>query len=359
MNIFEERIQKLNALLSGKVDSALITDDINRRYLTGMKSSAGYVLVFPEESILIIDSRYIERARQVVKHCKVIEQDMKVLKQIATLLKEHNAKSCALESMSLTMSRAANFLKIKGVQFLADDTLSQALYDLRTVKTPDEIEKIKSAQHLAEDALDNLLQKLCVGMTERDVALELDFYMRKHGAEDLSFETIALTGAHTSMPHGVPDDRKVQKNDFVLMDFGAVVDGYHSDMTRTVCVGNPTDEMSKVYSIVRNAQDTARAFAKEGVTGQELDAIARKIISDAGYGDYFGHSLGHGVGLEIHEFPVASPSATAKMQKGNVVTIEPGIYLPEKFGVRIEDFVQITENGCENLTNIPNTLICL
>ncbi len=354
-----QRIERLRKLLSGKADCALITDDINRRYLTGMKSSAGYVLVFPEETVLVIDSRYIERAREVVKHATVILQEPAVLRQLAAILKSHGAKTCALESMTLTLSRAESFQKIEGVKFLTDNTLSQALYDLRTVKTPDEIEKIIAAQRIAERSLAQLLEKLGAGMTERDVAIELDFGMRKLGAEDLSFETIALTGAHTSMPHGVPDERRIQKGDFVLMDFGAVVDGYHSDMTRTVCIGDPTGEMREVYEIVRKAQEAARAAAKSGITGKVLDGVARKIIADAGYGEAFGHSLGHGVGLEIHEFPIASPSREQVLEPGNVVTIEPGIYLPGKFGVRIEDFVCIGEDGCQTLTGIPNELICL
>ena len=230
----KHRIERLVSLIGNKADCALITDDINRRYLTGMKSSAGYVLIFPEQSYLLIDFRYIEKAREVVKHCEVIEQKGPLFEQFSALFKKHNARTIAVEAQSLTLQRM-NTLRngMKQYEFLDDNTLSQALYDLRTVKTPDELEKIEAAQRIAEDALDALLQKLHAGMTEKEVALELDFYMRRHGAEDLSFETIALTGAHTSMPHGVPDDREIKQGDFVLMDFGAVVDGYHSDMTRT------------------------------------------------------------------------------------------------------------------------------
>ena len=354
-----ERLAQLTEALHGKADCAIVTDDINRRYLTGMKSSAGYVLVFPEESYLIIDFRYLEKARETVHHCTVVEQQPAVLRQIRELMQQHGAKTAAVESMSLTLERMAGFRKMKDVEFLTDNTLSQALYDLRTVKTPEEITCIRAAQQIAEDALGSLLERLRPGMTEREVALHLDFYMRSHGAEDISFETIALTGAHTSMPHGVPDDREIRQGDLVLMDFGAVVDGYHSDMTRTVCVGTPSEEMREIYHIVRTAQNAALALAAPGVTGEELDACARDIITDAGYGDAFGHALGHGVGMEIHEFPVAGRTRKLPLAPGNVVTIEPGIYLPGKFGVRIEDFVQITENGCDNLTNVPNTLICL
>ena len=354
------RIEKLINLVSGKADCILITDDINRRYLTGMKSSAGFVLIFPEQAYLIIDFRYIEKAREVVKSCEVIEQERNLFVQLKNILLKHHVKAIAVESQSMTLQDLRKFQNnLKDFEFITNDIISEALYDLRTVTSPEETQKIKSAQELAEQALFSLLENLHVGMTEREVALALDFHMRKNGAEDLSFETIALTGAHTSMPHGVPDDRKIQKNDFVLMDFGAVVDGYHSDMTRTVCVGQPTEEMQEIYEIVRHAQNSAREFAKAGISGKELDSIARNIISKAGYGEQFGHSLGHGVGMEIHEFPLASPTSNKILEVGNVVTIEPGIYLPEKFGVRIEDFVYITKNSCENLTNVTNTLICL
>ncbi len=353
------RITALMESLAGKADCALITDGINRRYLTGMKSSAGVVLCFPEESYLLIDFRYIEKAREVVHSCTVLEQTS-LFVQLRELLERHGAKTIAVESQSMTLQQLASYQKqLEGFEFLCDNTLSGSLYTLRTVKTPEELEKIREAQRLAENALQMLLEGLHAGMTEREAALTLDFHMRQHGAEDLSFETIALTGSHTSMPHGVPDDRPIQKGDFVLMDFGAVVDGYHSDMTRTVCVGEPTEEMRQVYEIVLQAQEAALAAAKAGVTGKELDGIARQIIEAAGFGEAFGHSLGHGVGLEIHEYPNASPNSEAVLEEGNVVTVEPGIYLPGKFGVRIEDFVWIHKNGCENLTNFTKKLICL
>ncbi len=354
-----ERLYALMQELSGKADCALITDDINRRYFTGMKSSAGTLLCFPEESYLIIDFRYIEKAREVVQHCTVLEQK-NTFAQIRALFEKHGASTIAVEAHSMTLDRLASLQqKLEGVDFLTDNTLSDAIYSLRTVKTPAELAKIKAAQALAEDALSALLNELHAGMTEREIALFLDFQMRRNGAEDLSFETIALTGAHTSMPHGVPDDREVQSGDFVLMDFGAVVDGYHSDMTRTVCVGAPTEKMMEVYSTVLRAQQNALAAAKAGMTGAALDAIARDCITAAGYGEAFGHSLGHGVGMEIHEFPNAGPRQEHLLVPGSVVTIEPGIYLPGEFGVRIEDFVYIHENWCENLTKFTNQLICL
>lgn len=353
------RLERLAEAMQRHADCAVITDAVNRRYLTGMKSSAGTVLCFPEQSYLIIDFRYVEKARETVKDCIVVEQE-KLYEQMAELMAKHGVKTAAVEARSMTLRHLAVLSeKLPQMEFLTDDTLSAALYALRTVKTPEEILKIKAAQALAEHALAALLEELHAGMTEREIALALDFHMRKNGAEDLSFDTIALTGAHTSMPHGVPDDRMVQKGDFVLMDFGAVVDGYHSDMTRTVCVGEPTEEMRHVYETVLLAQETALSRVRAGISGCDLDAAARNVIAAAGYGEAFGHSLGHGVGMEIHEFPVASVNAEEILACGNVVTIEPGIYLPGKFGVRIEDFVNVNENGCENLTKFTKKLICL
>lgn len=352
-----ERLQKLAHSL--KTDCAIITNDINRRYLTGMKSSAGAVLIFPEEAYLLVDFRYIEKARETVKDCTVLEM-RRLLPLVQELMKKHGAFSISVEAESMTLHQLSLYREgLPDAEFLTDDSLSRTVYDLRTVKTREELSKIKAAQQIAEDALQQLLAMLHTGMTEREIALSLDFNMRKNGAEDLSFETIALTGAHTSMPHGVPDDRPVQEGDFVLMDFGAVVDGYHSDMTRTVCMGHPTEEMAAVYRTVQQAQEAALAQARAGITGHELDYAARSVIRNAGYGEHFGHSLGHGVGMEIHEYPVASENVKKELPEGSVVTVEPGIYLPSKFGVRIEDFVYITKNGCENLTGFTNNLICL
>jgi Xaa-Pro aminopeptidase len=263
--------------------------------------------------------------------------------------------------MELSLSRFAQLKEKLGdlVTLENSNALSRAIYHCRMVKRPEELEKIRSAQALAEEAFTRILTVIHAGMTEREIQLELDFTMLRLGAEELSFPTIALTGTSTSMPHGVPSEKVVKKGDFVLMDYGAVVDGYHSDMTRTVAVGQPSAEMEAVYQVVLEAQQRSLETARAGITGQRLDAVARLCIAQAGYGDYFGHSLGHGVGLEIHEYPNASPSSTTVLRAGHVVTVEPGIYLSGKFGVRIEDFVVITEDGCENLTHAEKQLIVL
>ena len=353
MTRFERLFQELDT------DCALITSDVNRRYFTGMKSSDGIVLAFPEKAYLLIDFRYIEKARNTVTDAEVIELK-KLQPQVSELLKKHGASRISVESDSMTI-RQLNSYKHTFREVVFDDSnaLSDAIKKLRMTKDDDEIFCIRKAQEIAETAFDELLPFIRAGVTEREIALELNRLMFLHGAEDLSFETIALAGANTSMPHGVPSGKKVEKGEFVLLDFGAVWNGYHSDMTRTVCVGKPSEEMEKVYNIVLEAQLAGLEAAKARITGRELDRISRDVIKNAGYGEFFGHSLGHGVGLEIHEAPNASQGNELPLNEGAVVTIEPGIYLAGKFGVRIEDFVILTENGCENLTKCAKKLISL
>ena len=353
------RFERLFELLPDNVESVLITSDINRRYFTGMKSSAGTVLAFRNKAYLLIDFRYIEKARESVKTAEVIETK-ELYKEISALLRQEGVKNLAIEAMDVTVSRL-NVMKkhLKCVDIIETDVLSNSINKLRMIKDEEEMEYIRKAQEIAESAFDDILGFIKEGVTEREIALELDRLMLEKGAEGISFDTIALAGENTSMPHGVPSDKKVKKGEFVLMDFGAVYNGYHSDMTRTVCVGTPDEEMEKIYNIVLTAQEKAIAAAKAGISGKELDGIARRHICDAGYGEYFGHSLGHGVGLEIHEQPNAAPSYEKNLEKGTVITIEPGIYIAGKFGVRIEDFVILTENGCINLTKSAKNIISL
>lgn len=353
------RFEKLFGILPDNVESVLVTSDVNRRYFTGMKSSAGAVLAFRDKAYLLIDFRYIEKARETVKTAEVVESK-EFYKEVSELLRKHGVRNMAIEAQEVTVSRLNAMKKhLKCVEIIETDVLSNAINKLRMIKDEEEIGYIRKAQEIAEAAFEEILGFIKEGVTEREIALELDRLMLEKGAEGISFDTIALAGENTSMPHGVPSDKKVQKGEFVLMDFGAVYNGYHSDMTRTVCVGEPDEEMVKIYNIVLEAQQAAIEAAKAGITGAELDAVARRHICDAGYGEYFGHSLGHGVGLDIHEMPNAAPRFEKKLEKDTVITIEPGIYIAGKFGVRIEDFVILTENGCINLTKSAKNIISL
>lgn len=353
------RFDKLFNELPKEIDCVLITSDVNRRYFTGMKSSDGTVIAFRNKAYFIIDFRYIEKARKTVVSAEVIEQK-NIYSQINEIIKNHSAGNIAVESETMTLKQLGILKKyIKDIEFIDTDILSNAINTLRMAKDSFEIDCIKKAQAIAETAFDSILEFIKEGVTEREIAVELERLMMINGSEGVSFETIVLSGANTSMPHGVPSDKKVCNGEFVLMDYGAVWNGYHSDMTRTVCVGEPTDEMRKVYDIVLTAQTAAIESAKAGIKGQELDLIARSIIDEAGYGEYFGHSLGHGVGLEIHELPRAAKGYDRLLNENEVVTIEPGIYIAGKFGVRIEDFVVLHKNGCINLTKCAKNIISL
>lgn len=354
-------IERLREKMSGKLSAALITSDVNRRYFTGMKSSAGTLAVFPDAAYLIIDFRYIEKARASAVGCEVILQQPGggLYKQLNELCRRHGADRIAVEADRMTLAEADRLSEKLDIVLDMSGTLSEMIMGLRMIKTAEEIEKTIAAQRIAERGLEHMYGFIREGVTEREIQLELDYYMLSHGAEKLSFDTIALSGVNTSMPHGVPSDKKVRRGEFVLLDYGAVVDGMHSDMTRTLCVGEPSDKMRAVYDIVLKAQFAALSCVKAGMKGKELDKTARDIIADNGYGEQFGHSLGHGVGMEIHEAPYASASSEDVIEAGSIVTVEPGIYIEGEFGVRIEDFVVVCENGCENMTLADKSLVIL
>ncbi|MFT3951484.1 MAG: aminopeptidase P family protein [Oscillospiraceae bacterium] len=352
------RLERLRAAVPTAADCFLITDAVNRRYFTGMKSSAGTLAVFRDAAYLIIDGRYYEKAKSSVTGCEVVLQK-KLYDQLGVLFSRHNTRRAAVEIDTVTLRECAALKKELPVKLSDGGELSDVINAMRMIKTPEEIAHITAAQRIAERAFAALLPEIRAGVTERALALKLDFLMLSGGAEALSFDTIALTGAATSMPHGVPSERVVKNGDFVLLDFGAVVNGYHSDMTRTVCAGEPTEKMRAVYDTVLAAQEAGLAAVRAGVCAGDADKAARDVIAKAGWGDCFGHSLGHGVGLEIHEAPNLTPAGKAVLAPGMVVTVEPGIYLPKEFGVRIEDFVVVTETGGENLTLCPKELLCL
>lgn len=352
-------ISNLQKFLKNKYEAVIIFSEVNRRYFTGFPSSDGYLVVTKDDATLFVDSRYVEAAEKSVTACNVL-LFKKASEDIKNYLKEKSVVKAYTERNHISVS-TADFLKTAFLpcRVTPSKKLEKAIDESRITKTDYEIESIKAAQKIAEDAFDHILTFIKPGVTEKQIALELDFYMLSHGAEAVSFETIAVTGQKSSMPHGVPDDTVVKSGDFITMDFGAVVNGYHSDMTRTVAVGEVSEEQIKVYETVLTAQKTALNILKAGLDCCEADKAARQVIEDAGYGEYFGHSTGHGVGVEIHEAPTLAPKSKGALQVGNVVTIEPGIYLPGKFGVRIEDMALITENGFENLTTTPKELIIL
>lgn len=347
-------------LLQGQLpvgQGALICYPENRRYFTDFISSAGFLIVTREQVLFMTDSRYIEAAQAAVPAGIEVRESGAL---DAKVLQELKIERLSIEASHTTIASLHRLEKVcSGIELDTSDFLDGAIGALRAVKSRDEVEKIVRAQRIAERALEKTLAMIRPGVTEREIALSLDFNMLSLGADGLSFETIAVTGENSSKPHGVPGDREVRAGDFITMDFGAVVEGYHSDMTRTVAVGSVAEEQRRVYDTVLAAQATMLAGLRAGITCAQADALARDVIVQAGYGDFFRHSAGHGVGLEIHEAPFEAPSSQEVLRSGNVVTAEPGIYLPGQFGVRIEDMAYITAAGIENLTRAPKELMVL
>lgn len=337
-----------------------ITSEENNKYFTSFSSSNGYLIVTAETALFLTDSRYSEAARNEITSVDEVLETKGIKNTIVPLLQNLGVKKIALEQSRTTIDRLI-ILKslLPEVEFETSSLLDTKINVLRSVKDDTEVKYIARAQEIAENAFDHILTFIRPGVTEKEIALELDFFMLKNGAEALSFETIAVAGANGSKPHGVPGDYVVQNGDFVTMDFGAVYKGYHSDMTRTVAVGEVSDEQKKVYNTVLEAQLAGLEKIKAGTPCKDVDAAAREVIENASYGEYFGHGFGHGVGIEIHEYPNENPSSTSILEKGNVVTAEPGIYLPGRFGVRIEDMVLVTEDGYMNFTKCIKDLIIL
>jgi Xaa-Pro aminopeptidase len=321
------------------------------------------VLVTPEKSVFITDFRYIETARATLDGLFAVEQNTMERRPSAIVHEVlPRAPRLGLEADVLTLKSAESWTKAfagagnKSVKLIPAEDDVRAL---RAVKDDAEIEAMRQAQRIAEKMLDEILPLLRPGVTERAVCAEIVYRLLKNGAEKPSFDPIVASGPNSSMPHAVPSDRAIERGDFVTLDFGCVYRGYCSDMTRTVAVGEATEEMRKVYGIVLEAQAVGIAAAKAGMIGKDIDAAARKVITDAGYGDYFGHGFGHGLGLEVHEPPNANPSEEKELPAGAVISAEPGIYLPGRFGVRIEDVVVLTAAGCENLMLAPKDLLIL
>lgn len=350
-------MNKLKLQLNGG-EALLVVSPENRRYLTGFESSDGYLLITKNKSVFFTDSRYIEAAGNTVNGCDEVALLTSFSVQLPEYIEKLGVKAVFTEAERLSVAEFAKIQKTLPCECLAEKT-DDLINALRRTKTEAEKNKILAAQSIAEKTFDHILSFIKEGVTEREIALTLDFFMLRSGAECVSFETIAVSGKNSSMPHGVPSDKKIEKGDFITMDYGAVVDGYHSDMTRTVAVGEISSKQAEVYETVLAAQKKSLESLRAGVTCRDADAAARDIIKNAGYGDFFGHGTGHGVGIEIHEEPRVSPKSESILQIGDVVTVEPGIYLPGEFGVRIEDMAFITENGCENLTKSPKNLIIL
>ncbi len=351
------RIDRIAAELKDPTHGALITGEVARRYVTGFASSAGIVFVTRDKGYFIVDSRYYEKAEQQVENCEVmLLTDMR--KQLYSIIERHGIKVVSIESKTMTVSELEEYKKLfNALTVDSSGWLSSVIDKMRIIKSAEEISKIEAAQRIAEGAFSKLITAIRPGMTEKQVASVLNFYMMDLGADGISFDTIAASGVNSACPHAVPTDKPLQNGEFLTLDFGAVVDGYHSDMTRTVVIGKPDDEMKNIYNAVWGANTDALKAVRSDITGKLLDNVARSTLDAWGYENYFTHGLGHGVGLEIHEPPAISAKSPFTLHEGMVITIEPGVYIPHKYGVRIEDMVVVTTDGCMNLTKAPKTLI--
>ena len=340
------------------LEAILLISPTNRRYATGFPSTEGTVLITRKSAHFFVDSRYIEAARSAISGAEVelVTNKYDWYAQVNAVLEKEGIKKLGFEDGYISCAEFARMKEKLGAELTAEGGLMSRL---RAVKQQPEVEALIAAQRLAEKALDKVLGIIRPGMTEKEVAAELVYNMLKLGAENVSFEPIVVTGEKSSMPHGVPGDKVIKKGDFLTMDFGCILGGYCSDMTRTVAIGKVTKEMRKVYDIVLEAQLAGIAAAKAGVTGREVDKAARDVIDAAGYGEYFGHGFGHSLGLDIHEPPNAMPTNNDPLPAGAVISAEPGIYLPGRFGVRIEDVIVLREDGCEDITKAPKELIIL
>ena len=352
-----ERLNKLAAMAKKLgCDGVLITEGENLCYATGFVGLEGMVLVTADgKGYCFTDSRYIEAAEKAIAPWgyQVIQPDVSYPQCVAQLCQEHKLESLLFEDQDMTVATHARYTAAVPAKLVA---AGEAFSELREVKEEIEVERIVAAQRIAEQALEEILPLIKPGAVEREVAAELDYRMARLGSTGVSFSTIFVSGAKSSLPHGTPGDKKIEAGDFVTIDFGAMVGGYHSDMTRTFAVGFATDEMKKVYDTVLQAQLAGIEAMAAGVPGSQVDKAARDIIEAAGYGPYFGHGLGHSLGLNIHENPRAAKTYHRELVQGNIITIEPGIYLPGKFGVRIEDMVYLAQGGKRNLTLAPKEL---
>lgn len=336
------------------LDAVMITGEIGRHYVTGFHSTAGALLVTRRGSYFMTDSRYIEAAGKLIDGAEVllVDSEMPYSKRLNALLGELDVKSLGFEDEVMTYSEYLLWSEKLHAELVPAQSV---LTELRAVKSRDELAHLVEVQRLAEKSFNTILPLVTQRLTEKQLAAELVCRFLKNGADDKSFDPIVVSGVRSSMPHGVPGDNVIEDG-FLTIDFGARLHGWCSDTTRTLCVGQPTEEMVRVYDTVLAAQLAGIASARAGVTGAEVDAVARRVIEDAGYGAYFGHSFGHGLGLEVHEMPNASSSNKNPLPAGALISAEPGIYLPGKFGVRIEDVIYITEDGCENITALPKKM---
>ena len=351
-----KNLEKYLSLLNDEVNGLLLTSRYSRHYGAEYDIAEGVAIVSKAGCCYFTDSRYIEAAQKGIKGFEVlmVDRDHPYTKLLNEAIADFGITALGYEENYLTVAEFNAYDSKLNTKLIP---MHAQISGFRAVKEDWELENMRKAQAITDKAFAEMCTRIKVGMTEKELQAELIYCLYKNGGEGLSFDPIVVSGPNTSLPHGVATDRVIQAGDFITMDFGVLYNGYCSDMTRTVAVGFATEEMEKVYNTVLQAQKAGLAATRAGVKGKDIDAAARKVITDAGYGEYFGHGYGHSLGLEVHESPSPNPSNDNPMPVGAVTSAEPGIYLPGKFGVRIEDVVIFTAEGCENITKSPKNLI--
>ena len=353
-----KNLEKFLSLLDGEVDGLLLTSRYSRHYGAEFDIAEGMAIVTKKGCRYFTDSRYIESAQANIKGFEVLDVNSgrNYAKCLNEAIADFGVTALGYEENYLTVAEFMGLEKNLNAKLVP---FNAKINGFRDVKEDWELDLLRKAQKIADKALKDTLPRIHAGMTELEAQAELIYEMYKNGAQGLSFDPIVVSGPNTSMPHGVAGERVIQEGDFITMDYGAVVGGYHSDMTRTVAVGSVSEEQKKIYNTVLEAQLAAMEKMAPGVSCADADKAARDVITDAGYGEFFGHVTGHGVGVEIHDHPRVSPRSKEILAHGHLVTAEPGIYLPGLFGVRIVDMVLITEDGSRGLTHAPKELIIL
>jgi len=349
------RQQSVRKILdSNDLNGILFSSLENIRYLCGFTGSDGTLLVTQKESFFLTDSRYWTQAEEEVKECQIIHYKKK-LDSIASLLLDLEIKRAGFESASLTFSSYRSLLE-KLANVLELIPVEDEIKSLRSIKDAQELASIRTAIDIASNAFLHMIKMIKEGIIEREIALEMEFLMKRNGAEALSFDIIVASGKRSALPHGKATEKRIEQGDLILIDFGSGYQGYHSDQTRTIVCGNPSSEQKKVYQVVKEAHDRAIEVIRPGLPIQDVDAAARNHIREKGYGEYFGHGTGHGIGIAVHEEPGINTENKGVVQEGMVFTIEPGIYVPNWGGVRIEDMIRVGPQGAEVLTFLPREL---
>ncbi|AWE07941.1 Xaa-Pro dipeptidase [Lysinibacillus sp. 2017] len=344
------------ALIDNKIDALLITNEYNRRYMTGFTGTSGVAIVSQNDAVFITDFRYTEQAAEQVKDFRIVEHKGTIFEEVAKQAASMGVKTIGFEKDAMHYGTYEVYKAAVNADFVP---VSGLIEKIRLIKTPEEINIIKVACEIADNAFTHILDFIKPGKTELEVSNELEFFMRKQGATSSSFDTIVASGLRSAFPHGVATEKVIETGDFVTLDFGAYYNGYISDMTRTIAVGQPSDKLVEMYNAVQESQALALEKVGPGMTGIQADAVARDYLKSKGLGEAFGHSTGHGIGLEVHEGPGLSFRSETVLEPNMVVTIEPGVYIPGIGGVRIEDDILITETGNEVLTHSAKQLIIL